>query len=90
VNEIGTKDIELGELHKAIAKRLKLHVNDVESDPRYVQMAIKFLNDNKIYCVPSESNELGELDKALEKRKQRFGGNIVDIAERTAKAMGDE
>jgi hypothetical protein len=88
--DTATKDIILGELHKAIAQRLKLHVNDVESDPRYVQMAIKFLNDNGIHCVPTETNEIGELDKALEKRKQRFGGNVVDIAEKTARAMGDE
>lgn len=31
--EIGTKDIELGELHKAIAKRLKLHVAEVGCAP---------------------------------------------------------
>lgn len=88
--DTAAKDTILGDLHTKIAKRLKIHVDDLESDPRYIQMAIKFLSDNKIYCVPSETNEIGELDKALEKRKQRFGGNVVDIAERTAEAMGDE
>ena len=90
MSEVGTKDTVLGGLHEKIAERLLAHINDPESDPRYVQMAIKFLSDNKIYCVPSETNELGELDKSLERRKQRFGGNVVDIAERTARAMGDE
>ena len=88
--EVATKESILGEMHKAIAKRLKIHIDDLESDPRYVQMAIKFLADNKIFCVPNETNEIGELDKSLQKRKNRFGGNVVDMAERTAHAMGEE
>lgn len=88
--DTATKDTVLGDLHTLIAKRLRVHVEDVESDPRYIQMAIKFLADNKIYCVPSETNEIGELDKSLQKRKQRFGLNIVDIAEHTARAIGEE
>jgi len=78
-------EVTLGELHAAIAKRLKTHVEDIESDPRYLQMAIKFVSDNKITCVIDERNDVGELDKSLQKRKQRkFGSNVTDIATKMA------
>jgi len=89
-------EITLGELHAAIAKRLRAHVDDVECDPRYLQMAIKFVSDNHITCVVDERNELGALDKSLERRKQRkFGSekgteNITDIATKMAKEAINE
>jgi len=83
-------EITLGELHAAIAKRLRTHIDDLESDPRYVQMAIKFLNDNKITCIIDQSNELGALDKSLERRKRRFGGNVTDIASRMSREVMNE
>lgn len=85
-------EMELGALHKAIAKRLKVHVDDLESDPRYVQMAIKFCSDNKITVVPNENNEAGKLSDALKKRQKRvFGdtGNITDMSTEIAKRMAN-
>ena len=83
-------EVTLGELHAAIARRLKIHMDDVECDPRYIQMAIKFVSDNHITCVVDERNELGALDKSLKRREQRKFGtvgkeNITDIATKMAK-----
>ena len=88
-------EITLGELHAAIAKRLRAHVDDVECDPRYLQMAIKFVSDNHITCVVDERNELGALDKSLERRqKRKFGTtgseNITDIATKMAQEAINE
>lgn len=82
----------MGELHNAIATRLKIHVDDLESDPRYVQMAIKFCSDNKITVVPSENNAAGRLSDALEKRKKRIFGdadNITDMSTEMAKRIAN-
>lgn len=83
-------EITLGELHVAIAKRLKTHIEDIECDPRYVQMAIKFLSDNNITCVIDKSNEIGELDKTLQARRKRFGENITDIASKMGRQAINE
>jgi hypothetical protein len=84
-------EVTLGELHAAIARRLKKHVDDVECDPRYMQMAIKFVSDNKITCVVDDRNELGALDKSLERReKRKFGKGITDIATKMAKEAINE
>lgn len=41
----------------------------------------KFLNDNKISCVPEESEELSDLAKRLENKRQkrRQVGNVVHL-----------
>jgi len=88
-------EVTLGELHAAIARRLREHVEDIESDPRYLQMAIKFVSDNKITCVIAERNDIGELDKSLARRKQRkfgttSGENITDIATHMAQEAMNE
>jgi len=84
-------EVTLGELHAGIARRLKIHVDDLESDPRYIQMAIKFVSDNKITCVMDERNELGALDKSLQKReKRKFGSNVTDIATKMAQEAINE
>jgi len=78
----------LGELHAAIAKRLKVHVEDMDSDPRYVQMAIKLCSDNKIVVVPNKTNEVGKLTSALKNREKRiFKDNVTDLSGAIAKKM---
>jgi len=78
-------------IHQKTADRLLAEITNPESDPRYVQMAIKFLSDNNVKMVPEVENELGELDKHLQRRKQRkFGGdNIADFAKKQAEAMNE-
>ena len=78
----------LGELHNEIAKRLKIHVEDIKSDPRYVQMAIKFCADNKITVVPNKTNEVGKLTEALKNRQKRiFADNVTDLSSAVAEKM---
>lgn len=78
----------LGELHEKIAKRLTIHVEDVESDPRYMQMAIKFCSDNKITVVPNETNAVGTLTAALKNREKRiFAENVTDLSTAVAEKM---
>ncbi len=84
-------EITLGELHSAIAGRLKMHVDDVDSDPRYVQMAIKFCADNKIVVVPNQTNAVGELTTALKNREKRiFKDNVTDLATAVAEKQVKE
>lgn len=88
---MATKEKVMGDLHIAVSNRLHREIADVESDPRYVGMAIKFLADNKVSMIKEVGNELDELDKQLQKRQQRFKQvGIADIAEQRAKAIGDE
>lgn len=86
-----TSESTMGTLHIKVSTRLTNEVKNKDSDPRYVQMAIKFLSDNKIYMTPEINNELGELDKHLQAKKKRFNNeNITDIATKQAIAMGEE
>jgi len=92
-----TPESMMAEIHNMTAKRLIQEITNPECDPRYVQMAIKFLCDNKVTMVPEISNELGELDKHLQNKKKRFGtppesgpGSIIDIATRQATAWGED
>jgi len=80
------KEEELGTLHSLLSKQLRIKLGAKNCDPRYFQIATKFLNDNKIYQIPDLTNELGELDKDLQKRKRRFGTeNITELATERAK-----
>ena len=92
-----TPESIMAEMHTKTANRLLKEIANPDSDPRYVQMAIKFLSDNKVTMVPEISNELGELDKHLQNKKKRFGtppesgpGSITDIATRQAMAWGED
>lgn len=42
---------------------------------------IKFLNDNKISCVPEESAGVSELAERLKNKKRRAVGNVVHLDE---------
>ena len=87
-----TAEAIMAELHVETTERILANIRDPESDIRYVQIAVKFLSDNKVFMLPEISNELGELDKHLaKKRKRKFGkqSNITDMATHAAMAMND-
>lgn len=92
-----TPEETMAHIHQMTADRLILEIENPKCDPRYIQMAIKFLNDNSMKMVPEVGNELGELDKHLQNKKKRFGnppetgpGSITDIATKQAIAMGED
>jgi hypothetical protein len=80
---------ELGALHKKVVDRVTREVDDPECDPRFVQMAIKILSDNKVTMVTEISNELGELEKNLKKRKTRFGKDVTNVIDMATKVAED-
>lgn len=90
MSESAATEKQLGKLHTAIAERLTEEIEKEELDPRFIQAGIKFLGDNKITCVPHTNNALGELDKALQKRKTRFGTNVSDISKKRAEQQKQE
>jgi len=91
-------------IHRATASRLLQEIENPDCDPRFVGQAIKFLNDNQIKMIPEVDNQLGELEKHLQKKKRRFLSRfnsegqkkqesmktITDIATKQAIAMGEE
>lgn len=79
----------LGTMHSLLSARISNELAKEDCDPRWAQIATKFLNDNKIYQIKEIGNEIDELDKDLKRRKQRFGKeNITDIATELAKKEG--
>ena len=80
-----TKEAVMGELHVTITSKLNKMIPVKDSDPRWTQMGIKMLSDNKVFMTPEISNELGELDKHLQAKKKRFKDeNITEIATKQA------
>lgn len=87
-----TAESIMAELHVDTTQRILNNIRDPESDIRYVQIAVKFLSDNKVFMSKEISDELGELDKHLaKKRKRKFGKqtNITDMATHAAIAMNE-
>lgn len=85
-----TSEAVMGDLHVTITKKLNEEIPKEDSDPRWTAMGIKMLSDNKVFMDPTISNELGELDRHLKRRKKRFGkDNITDIATKQAIAMNE-
>lgn len=86
-----TAEAVMGELHVTITTKLNKMIPAKDSDPRWTQMGIKMLSDNKVFMTPEISNDLGELDKHLRAKKKRFSAeNITELATKQARAMGDE
>lgn len=80
----------MGILHNDVARALSSKVQDEECDPRFLGIAVKFLNDNKVTMLPEISKELGEIELALQRRQHRFKSKkITDIATRQAIAMNE-
>lgn len=84
----------LGLIHTLTAKKIEEFLGS--DDPLIVEkglkLAVAFLDKNKITCVTNEINALGELDKALMRKKKRFGehSEVADMAaERAKRAVGD-
>jgi hypothetical protein len=81
----------LGLMHSLLATKISGKLAEEDCDPRWAQIAVKFLNDNNIYQIKEIGNEMDELEKDLTKRKRRFNTeNITDLATELAKkeAMG--
>ena len=80
----------MGLLHNDVAKALSSKVSEADCDPRYLGIAVKFLNDNKVSMLPEISKELGEIELALQRRQHRFKSkNITDIATKYAMASNE-
>ena len=55
----------LGELHELIAKDLIAKIKSGEATSADINAAIKFLKDNDISCVASQSDDMKELVDSL-------------------------
>lgn len=66
---------KLNTLFDAVAEELLVKIKSGEAKPADLAVAVKFLKDNNISCVPTDSNSLGELMKTmpfLEEDKLKF------------------
>jgi hypothetical protein len=61
----------LGELHEVIARTLKDRIQSGEASASDLAVAVKFLKDNNISCMPTEDNAIGELEQKLKDRKAK-------------------
>jgi hypothetical protein len=55
------KDEILNSLFDAVADELLTKIKTGEAKPADLAVAVKFLKDNNITCLPTDSNPLGEL-----------------------------
>lgn len=87
---------ELGTLHAKVARVMVKALDGIEKaqndfengvievpiEPSAPLLGVitKFLNDNKISCVPSDSETLSDLEQRLQKKRQkRAVGNVVHL-----------
>ena len=66
---------KLNTLFDAVAEELLVKIKSGEAKPADLAVAVKFLKDNNISCMPTDSNSLGELMKTmpfLEEDKLKF------------------
>lgn len=57
-------------------------VSAPEANPALLSVAVRFLDANKITCVPEAGNIMGELEQRLAKKKERklkAVGNVVQM-----------
>ena len=59
------KDEALNSLFDAVADELLTKIKSGEAKPADLAVAVKFLKDNNITCLPTDSNSLGELMKNM-------------------------
>ena len=59
------KDEALNSLFDAVADELLTKIKSGEAKPADLAVAVKFLKDNNITCLPTDSNPLGELMKNM-------------------------
>ena len=66
---------KLNTLFDAVTEELLVKIKSGEAKPADLAVAVKFLKDNNISCVPTDSNSFGELIKNMpfmEEDKQKF------------------
>ena len=56
---------KLNTLFDAVADELLTKIKTGEAKPADLAVAVKFLKDNNISCVPTDGNSLGELMKSM-------------------------
>jgi hypothetical protein len=59
------KDNVLNSLFDAVAEDLLTKIQTGEAKPADLAVAVKFLKDNNITCLPTDSNPLGELMNSM-------------------------
>ena len=59
------KEEILQSLFDAVADDLLIKIKSGEAKPADLAVAVKFLKDNNITCLPTDSNPLGELIKNM-------------------------
>ena len=64
------KDDILNSLFDAVADELLTKIKTGEAKPADLAVAVKFLKDNNITCLPSSDNPLGELWKNMPFQEQ--------------------
>ena len=65
---MAASDKILGTLHEALARELKNRIDSGEATAAELSAAIRFLKDNDITALATESNPLGQMLDSLEKR----------------------
>lgn len=56
---------KLNTLFDAVTEELLMKIKSGEAKPADLAVAVKFLKDNNISCVPTDSNAFGELIKNM-------------------------
>ena len=59
------KDDKLNSLFDLVANELSNKIESGEAKPADLAVAVKFLKDNNITCLPTDSNPLGELMNSM-------------------------
>ena len=71
---------KLGTLFDAVADELITKIKTGEAKPADLAVAVKFLKDNNITCVPTDENSLGELMKNMPfVTEDKFKYNSLEI-----------
>lgn len=65
---MAAKETTLGQLHELVAREMMKRIESGEATPADFSAAIRFLKDNNITAVPTNTNPLGQMLESLEKR----------------------
>ena len=65
---MAAKESTLGALHELVAREMMNRIESGEATPADMSAAIRFLKDNNITAVPTNTNPLGQMLDSLEKR----------------------
>ena len=71
---------KLNTLFDAVADELLTKIKTGEAKPADLAVAVRFLKDNNISCVPTDGNSLGELMKSMPfAPEDKFKFNSLEI-----------